>query len=372
MKENKASITIQAAPSDVWSVLTDLDSYHDWNPMFISAKGKLAVGESLSIKMRLPVRIFCGAPLSYSWSPRIIKLEPNSCLEWFAPAGLKGFIDGTHYFQLTSTHDGTVTEFTQGERYTGWGTGLYSGFGTMEDARRGFVAMNNALQIETLRRRQAGLAENTGSDKGTQQEEEEGTSGNNEIAQLDISDPAAVAAIASSAVVAVGTGVVANKNHNREESMSEKEARTSDVSASGAPPTAFSEGVQESPAAPTPAPEKPVEKRTSIIGAVSSLFTSSKPPSSSSADRLPQSASKDDLISKAVAEESEEHLNDHDTSDEDGNDQHDENGDDDDDEGHNIDEVEDPEAKRARETKNAERIEIDLGSGDLSLGDFGI
>jgi uncharacterized protein YndB with AHSA1/START domain len=42
MKENKASITIQASPSDVWSVLTDLDNYHDWNPMFISAKGKIA------------------------------------------------------------------------------------------------------------------------------------------------------------------------------------------------------------------------------------------------------------------------------------------------------------------------------------------
>lgn len=228
----------------------------------------------------------------------------------------------------------------------------------MEDIRKGFVAMNNALQIETLRRRQQhkALAEKTGSDKGTrlQQEADE-----NEIAQLDISDHAAVA-------VAVGT-VASNKNHNMEESVSEKEARrTSDVSAAGTP-AAFSEGIQELIAS---APEKPVEKRTSIMGAVSSLFASSKNPSSSG-DRLPQSTSKDDLISKAVAEEAEEHLSDPDTNNHDDGDDRD-YGDDDDGEGDDIHVIEDSEAKRAREAKNAERIELDLGSGDLSLGDFGI
>lgn len=236
----------------------------------------------------------------------------------------------------------------------------------MENARRGFVAMNNALQIETLRRRQVGgLAEKTGSaagsdDKGTRE------ASDNEIAQLDISDLAAVAAIAGTSTT---TTVAADRTHNREESASEKEARTSDVSAAGAPPAAFSEGVQEPAAPAAPVPEKPVEKRTSIIDAVSSLFTSSKSPSTS-ADRLPQSTSKEDLISKAVAEESKEHLNDQDNTNED-EDDHDED-DDGDDGGDDVHEVEDPEAKMVREAKNAERIELDLGSGDLSLGDFGI
>ncbi|KAG0273120.1 hypothetical protein BGZ95_011059 [Linnemannia exigua] len=371
MKENKASITIEAAPSDVWDVLTDLDSYHDWNPMFISAKGKIAEGESLHIKMRLPVRMFCGAPLSYSWSPRIIKVEPNSCLEWFAPAGVKGFIDGTHYFQLTSTQDGTVTEFTQGKRYSGWGTGLYSGFGTMEDARRGFIAMNSALQHETLRRRQlqqkqqgsgsGGIAEKTGL-HGDDNANTKGTHGDSEIAQLDISDPAAVAfAIATSASTSVSAA-----NHGKKESISATSVRERGDSE----PTAFSEGTTTTTTTTpsSPAPEKPAEKRTSIIGAVSSLFTS-KP---ASTDRLPQSSSKDDLISKAVAEESEEHLNE--TGDHDHNNNSDDDGENDDydNEDDGLHEFEDPEAKKAREAKNAERIEIDLGSGDLSLGDFGI
>ncbi|KAK3845482.1 MAG: hypothetical protein J3R72DRAFT_435887 [Linnemannia gamsii] len=368
MKENKASITIAAAPSEVWNVLTDLDSYHDWNPMFISAKGKIAEGESLNIKRRLPVRMFCGAPLSCTWSPRIVKVEPNSCLEWFAPAGVKGFIDGTHYFQLTSTHNGTETEFTQGERYSGWGTGLYSGFGTMEDARRGFVAMNSALQIETLRRRQlqqkqqgsgsGRIAEKTGF-HGDDNANTKGTHGDNDIAQLDISDTDAVASvIAASAPTSVSAA-----KHNKKESISATSVRERGESE----PTAFSEGTTVTTPS-SPAPEKPTEKRTSIIGAVSSLFTSK----SASTDRLPQSSSKDDLISKAVAEECEEHLNETGVNDHNNNNDDDGENDDDDNEDDGVHEVEDPEAKKAREAKNAERIELDLGSGDLSLGDFGI
>jgi hypothetical protein len=96
------------------------------------------------------------------------------------------------------------------------------------------------------------------------------------------------------------------------------------------------------------------------------LFTS-KPVAN---DRLTQSSSKDELISKAVAEESEEHLdragghhNRNNNIDE--NDNSNENDD-------GLHDVQDSEAKKAREAKNAERIELDLGSGDLSLGDFGI
>ncbi|KAF9968910.1 hypothetical protein BGZ73_009047, partial [Actinomortierella ambigua] len=59
---------------------------------------------------------------------------------------------GTHFFQLTASSDGQTTEFIQGERYEGWGTGLFSGFGTVEDARAGFAAMNRALKLEVLRR----------------------------------------------------------------------------------------------------------------------------------------------------------------------------------------------------------------------------
>lgn len=104
---------------------------------------------------------------------------------------------------------------------------------------------------------------------------------------------------------------------------------------------------------PTCASPKP-EKRTSIIGAgISCLFGGSKP-------SMPTSSSRDDLINPAIAEEAEDGDEGEEGEDEDG---------DDDEDGFDLP-SEDPEAKRQREAKNAERIELDLGGGELSM-DFG-
>lgn len=42
MKDIKSSITITATPQEVWQVLVDLEHYHEWNPMFVEAKGTIA------------------------------------------------------------------------------------------------------------------------------------------------------------------------------------------------------------------------------------------------------------------------------------------------------------------------------------------
>ncbi|KAF9980033.1 hypothetical protein BGZ75_008948 [Mortierella antarctica] len=353
MKETKASIAIQAAPQEVWQVLTDLDRYHEWNPMMVHAKGTIAVGESLDLRMRLPARIFCGAPVSCSWSPKIAKVEPNSCLEW---SGMKGFIDRTHYFQLSSTHGGTATEFTQGERYSGWGMGLFSSFGSLEDARRGFIIMNNALQHETVRRKS--IAEKTGSS------EKEGRDKEEEIAQLDISDPAAVAASGVMKAAAPEAAAIAADDHQADDTIAEMEdieTAAGDVTVSHSPePSSDTEEPVVAPNMTERSMEKS-EKRTSIIGAVSSLFISSKP----SPTPMPASTSKDELFSKAVPEEEEEE------EEEEGED----SGDDGDDEvGDGTvcgDLVEDVDVKKERDAKNAERIELDLGLSDMDLSDFG-
>ncbi|KAF9276651.1 hypothetical protein BGZ68_009866 [Mortierella alpina] len=345
MKENKASIAIQATPQEVWQVLTDLDHYHEWNPMMVHAKGTVAVGESLDLKMRLPARIFCGAPVSCSWSPKIAKVEPNSCLEW---SGMKGFIDRTHYFQLSSTHGGTVTEFTQGERYSGWDIGLFSSFGNLEDALRAF---NKAIATEALRRKS--IAEKTGSS------EKEGRDKEEEIAQLDISDPAAVAAAGViKTATSVAAAIVAGEADNTAAEKEDLETSTEDVTANHS--REASSDIEEPIAVSnmTEVPMEKSEKRTSIIGAVSSLFISSKP----TPTPLPASASKEELDSKAVSKEE-------------GEEEEENNGDDDEDEvGDGTvcgDLVEDADAKKERDAKNAERIELDLGLSDMDLGDFG-
>ncbi|KAF9296774.1 hypothetical protein BGZ74_010165 [Mortierella antarctica] len=322
MKEIKASTTIAASPSEVWQVLTDFDHYPDWNPMLTQVKGKFAVGELLNVRMRLPSRLMCGTPVSCSWSPMVIKSEPGSCLEWSAPySGIKGCLNGTHYFQLTSSHGGTQTEFTQGKKYQGWGTSLYSVAGSIEGARRGLVAMNSALAIETIRRKQA-LSKSTIVEKATTVNEKAMKDSDSEmvdlaVVDLDISDSAAVTEATAGA-------------------------------------SSFEPAEEPEPLCASSKPEK----RTSLLGAgISSLFGGGSKPA------MPTSSSRDDLINPAIAEEAEDG--------DEGEEGEDEDGDDDDDGEDGFDlPPEDPEAKRQREAKNAERIELDLGGGELSM-DFG-
>ncbi|KAF9192870.1 hypothetical protein BGZ51_004633 [Haplosporangium sp. Z 767] len=335
MKDIKSSITITASPQEVWQVLVDLEHYHEWNPMFVEAKGTIA---------------------AFSWSPKVAKLEPNASLEWSSPvSGMSGVVNGTHYFQLSCTNDGTSTEFTQGRRYEGVGSSLCSGFGSMEDARRGLTAMNKALQMETARRKSMAKPNEPPVD-----EKEE------EIAQLDISDSTAVAAAVLSSST-MGDTTIEERNIAIEEKSSTIEEKNATIDEKNTPEALASDTTEKVPLPSTEYAIAPIartaerlagrthEKRASIIGAVSSLFGSTKP---SAQDRLPTSTSRIDLLSKALEEEQED----------DGRDQE-------------IEEekrkeceiqADDPEAKNAREVKNAERIELDLGSSDIDLGDFGI
>lgn len=169
--------------------------------------------------------------------------------------------------------------------------------------------MNNALKLEITRRRSGGKP--TGDDSEDLQRKEKS---DNEAAVLDLSDPHAVAAVTATTdtVPTIRVNEAADKSMERN------------------------------------------EKRSSIISVVSALFSSSK---QTSVERRRISTSRDDLISKAVSEVTE--------------------GDDDQEEEcetQNIEDMagndEDVAAREAREAKNAERIELDFGSGNMDLGDF--
>jgi len=45
-----ATIQIDAPPMTVWAVLTSLDSYPDWNPLFREASGQIAVGSTITLR----------------------------------------------------------------------------------------------------------------------------------------------------------------------------------------------------------------------------------------------------------------------------------------------------------------------------------
>jgi hypothetical protein len=106
------AVEIDAPPSRVWEVLADLPAYPEWNPFIVEARGKLAVGETLSLRMLLPGR----DPVAIE--PRLLAVEPGRELRWKGQLLLPGLFDGEHAFLLTPLPDGR-TRLDHTERFGG-------------------------------------------------------------------------------------------------------------------------------------------------------------------------------------------------------------------------------------------------------------
>jgi hypothetical protein len=103
---------IAAPPSRVWSVLVDLPAYREWNPFIVEASGRVAEGETLSLRMALPGR----DPMTIR--PRLLVVEPERELRWKGKLLLPGLFDGEHAFVLTSLEGGR-TRVDHWERFSG-------------------------------------------------------------------------------------------------------------------------------------------------------------------------------------------------------------------------------------------------------------
>ena len=118
-------MTIAAEPEQIWSVLTDADSYQDWNPILVSVDGQFSEGQTLSVDMKNPDGSVTAV------TPRIKKLVENSLLN--QTGGLPGILTYDHTWSLELTENGTrVTQF---EEYRGIGV-LFWNPASVEQAYR--------------------------------------------------------------------------------------------------------------------------------------------------------------------------------------------------------------------------------------------
>jgi hypothetical protein len=106
------AVEIDAPAARVWEVLVDLPAYQEWNPFIVEAAGKVAVGETLSLRMALPGRDPVGI------EPRLLVVEPERELRWKGQLFLPGLFDGEHAFLLTPL-DGGRTRLDHTERFAG-------------------------------------------------------------------------------------------------------------------------------------------------------------------------------------------------------------------------------------------------------------
>lgn len=133
-----AEIEIEAPESIIWEVLSDLESYSQWNPFLRSATGKVEEGSRVELFIKPP-----RAKGTYI-SPRIVLVEEGKGFSWRNNMLIPGLFDTEHYFIIDPIDD-TRCRFVQGEEVSGvlsipilW---LIGGA-----TRRGMERMNEALK----------------------------------------------------------------------------------------------------------------------------------------------------------------------------------------------------------------------------------
>ena len=138
MKELRTEITINGSAARVWDVLTDLDSFHEWNPFLRRASGVVRVGEKLNVYMKPP------GGMGMSFKPNVVKAEPNREFRWVGHLGIPGIFDGEHIFEIEPDGDASCS-LVQREQFRGILVPMMLAM-VSKSTLRGFNEMNQALK----------------------------------------------------------------------------------------------------------------------------------------------------------------------------------------------------------------------------------
>ena len=137
MRQEETEINIKATPEAVWKVMTDFDSFPDWNPLVTSASGEVKQGEILEVRIALPN----GKPRTFK--PRLLVVDSNKELRRLGTFLHSALFSGEHYFIMEPQESGG-TRFLHGEKVSGLIIPAFSG--GMNKALVGFEQMNLALK----------------------------------------------------------------------------------------------------------------------------------------------------------------------------------------------------------------------------------
>lgn len=138
MRELRTEIDINAPVEKVWSILTDFDSYPDWNPFIKLFEGRPIEGGTFKVTIHQPE----AKPMTFK--PKCLKLEVDKEFRWLGSLFFKGLFDGEHIFELHDMGNGT-THFVQREKFNGVLVPiLWKQLDTQ--ARKGFEMMNAKLK----------------------------------------------------------------------------------------------------------------------------------------------------------------------------------------------------------------------------------
>ena len=133
-----AEIEIEAPESVIWEVLSDLESYAEWNPFLTSASGNFEEGARVEIFIKPP------RARGTTINPQVVLVEEGKGFSWRNNMLFPGLFDTEHYFIIDPIDDDRC-RFVQGEEVSGlFGIPILWLIGGA--TRRGFERMNEALK----------------------------------------------------------------------------------------------------------------------------------------------------------------------------------------------------------------------------------
>jgi hypothetical protein len=156
MLELSVETEIEASPDVIWAALVDLPRYGAWNPFIRRARGTVAVGETVSVRVRTSLPL----PVPLFFEARVLVCEPGRELRWRGQVLASFLAGGEHVFRLEPLGPGR-TRFVQEEIFTGLVPPLLSRL-VVGEARKGFTAMNRALKALVEQERAAAPARRAG------------------------------------------------------------------------------------------------------------------------------------------------------------------------------------------------------------------
>ncbi len=75
-------IGVAASPDTIWSLISDLEGWRRWNPLYTEAQGRLGIGERLKISESVPGRAV------RTLTPTVVDWEPPAQILWREDGGL--------------------------------------------------------------------------------------------------------------------------------------------------------------------------------------------------------------------------------------------------------------------------------------------
>ncbi|MCR5877667.1 SRPBCC domain-containing protein [Phenylobacterium sp. J367] len=130
-------IGIQAPAEVIWEAVYDLDRWHEWNPLYPKASGRIGIGQVLDLTLVIP-----GQP-ERQIQPVVLEWVPHEQLHWKLTQ-MGGLVKAIRYIEIDALSE-TGCIVSNGELFQGLlAKTALRGMG--RSVFRGFAAMNEALK----------------------------------------------------------------------------------------------------------------------------------------------------------------------------------------------------------------------------------